>query len=147
MPAIGSFITPRAALPGGVRPVPQMSHSTMISLGSSGGAGPSGSEAQPEGSSQPSSQPEPNPVTAAWTEQSNANSRPHSSNSAAGNDMPGANNVMDEGSGVYPDDWVRDMTGDGDVEAGGEVNGSQGGSTMTGPGSSTQLAPPSITSY
>lgn len=147
MPAIGSFITPRAALPGGVRPVPQMSHSTMVSLGSSGAAGPSGSEAQPEGSSQPSSQPGPESMAAAWAEQSNANSRPHSSNSAAGNDMPGTSNVMDEAPGVYPDDWVRDMTGEGDVEAGGGASGSQGVDGRPAPGGSTQLAPPSIISY
>ncbi|ELU45700.1 zf-C2H2 domain-containing protein [Rhizoctonia solani AG-1 IA] len=112
IPAIGSFITPRAALPGGVRPVPQMSHSTMASLGSGNNPGASGSDVQLEGSSQQGSHHDSNPSSMPWpTEQPNAENQPHPAGSGAESRMPGVDGIGD-GPGDYPEDWVRNMNGE-----------------------------------
>ncbi|KAF8759694.1 hypothetical protein RHS01_01751, partial [Rhizoctonia solani] len=112
IPAIGSFITPRAALPGGVRPVPQMSHSTMASLGSGNNPGASGSDVQLEGSNQQGSHHDSNPSSMPWpTEQPNADNQPHPAGSGAESRMPGVDGIGD-GPGDYPEDWVRNMNGE-----------------------------------
>ncbi|CAE6343329.1 unnamed protein product [Rhizoctonia solani] len=135
IPAIGSFITPRAALPGGVRPVPQMSHSTMVSLGSGNSAGASGSDVQLEGSSQPMSHHDPNQPSLSWpTEQPNSE---HSSGSGAENGAPGAGDHTDN----YPDDWVRNMNGGTDQAP--NVPPTEESSATT----NTQPSRPSIISY
>ncbi|CAE6487943.1 unnamed protein product [Rhizoctonia solani] len=113
IPAIGSFITPRAALPGGVRPVPQMSHSTMVSLGSGSNAGASGSDVQLEGSNQQIPNHDPNQPSLSWpAEQSNSEPRPHSSGSGTENGAPGTSDGVN-GASNYPDDWVCNMNGEG----------------------------------
>ncbi|KAG8704468.1 hypothetical protein FRC09_003515 [Ceratobasidium sp. 395] len=122
MPAIGSFITPRAALPGGVRPVPQMSNSALISLGpsasgSSSNGPPAPEVSQAEGPSQattPSVHPGP-----AWTGQANiGDQRAESSAVTTTNgvsNIPASVQQMDEAE-VYPEDWVQDIDGEGDTE-------------------------------
>ncbi|KDN51138.1 hypothetical protein RSAG8_00767, partial [Rhizoctonia solani AG-8 WAC10335] len=133
IPAIGSFITPRAALPGGVRPVPQMSHSTMVSLGNNAGA--SGSDVQLESSHHDLNQP-----SLSWpAEQSNSEPRPHSSGSGTENGEPGANDSTDN----YPDDWVRNMNGGTDPE---DPEGPSA-PPADGPSTNTQPPRPSIISY
>ncbi|CAE6472266.1 unnamed protein product [Rhizoctonia solani] len=142
IPAIGSFITPRAALPGGVRPVPQMSHSTMVSLGSGSNAGASGSDVQLEGSSQPMSHHDPNQPSLSWPgEQSNSESRPHSSSSGVGNGVPGAS----DSAGDYPDDWVRNMNGGPDQDL--QDPNSPSAEEPASGGTNTQPTRPSIVSY
>jgi hypothetical protein len=118
IPAIGSFITPRAALPGGVRPVPQMSHSAMISLGSgasgSGSGGQSGSDVpQAEGPNQAQTGSASHPGVS-WTEQVNGGEQRAGASEAA-NGVTSVSANMDE-SEVYPEDWVQDMDGEGDSE-------------------------------
>ncbi|KAG9086895.1 hypothetical protein FRC06_002826 [Ceratobasidium sp. 370] len=124
MPAIGSFITPRAALPGGVRPVPQMSNSALISLGpsasGSGSNGPPASEAlQAEDPSQTTTTPATHPEPPAWTEQANGVEQ-HVGPAVVGvanpmSNVPVNTQQMDEGE-VYPEDWVQDIDGEGDSE-------------------------------
>ncbi|CAE6391591.1 unnamed protein product [Rhizoctonia solani] len=131
IPAIGSFITPRAALPGGVRPVPQMSHSTMVSLGSGNNAGASGSDVQLDGSTQPHHDPNQPPL--AWpAEHPTSDPRPHSSGSGAENGDP------NDSASNYPDDWMRNMNGGTEPE---------GGSAIEEPSANTQPPRPSIISY
>lgn len=99
----------------------------MISLGSSGSGGPSGSEAQAEGSGQiPTSHSDttmaPAMDSSVWTEQTSENGQVESSEGAIGRGIAGTHGPsgdmhveMDE-SGVYPEDWVRDMVGEADPE-------------------------------
>ncbi|KAG9088628.1 hypothetical protein FS749_002022 [Ceratobasidium sp. UAMH 11750] len=116
MPAIGSFITPRAALPGGVRPVPQMSNSALISLGpsasgSSSNGAPAPEAPQAEGSSQtttPATHTEP----PAWTEQTNGVERHVGPATNPMSNVPANTQRL----GGYPGEWVQDIDGEGDPE-------------------------------
>ncbi|KAG8747403.1 hypothetical protein FRC10_001074 [Ceratobasidium sp. 414] len=124
MPAIGSFITPRAALPGGVRPVPQMSNCALTSLGPSASGsssnGPSAAEVpQAEGSSQTTTTPATHPEPPAWTGQANGVGQ-HVGPAAVGvinpmSNIPANTQHLDEGE-VCPEDWVQDIDGEGDSE-------------------------------
>ncbi|KAF8709456.1 hypothetical protein RHS03_02919, partial [Rhizoctonia solani] len=147
IPAIGSFITPRAALPGGVRPVPQMSHSTMASLGSGNNPGASGSDVQLEGSSQQGSHHDSNPSSMPWpTEQPNADNQPHPAGSGAESRMPGVDGIGD-GPGDYPEDWVRNMNGETEEDSE-DLNAPSGAEASTSAGSNhTQPPRPPIISY
>ncbi|CAE6466760.1 unnamed protein product [Rhizoctonia solani] len=147
IPAIGSFITPRAALPGGVRPVPQMSHSTMASLGSGSNAGASGSDIQLEGPSQQAPHLDSNQSPMPWPiGQPNAGNRPHSSDSLVENGTPGANGIND-GPSDYPEDWVRSMNGETEQDLE-DPNAAPRGEASSSSGSNhTQPPRPSIISY
>ncbi|CAE6333350.1 unnamed protein product [Rhizoctonia solani] len=146
IPAIGSFITPRAALPGGVRPVPQMSHSTMTSLGSGSNAGASGSDVQLEGPTQQTSHHDSNQSSMPWsTEQLNTENRPHSSGSLAENGTLGVNGIND-GPVDYPEDWVRNMNGETEQDSEDPNGPSRGEATSSG-SNHTQPPRPPIISY
>jgi hypothetical protein len=119
----------------------------MVSLGTGNISEPSGSDVRVEGSRQSSSHSDPNSMSAAWTEQTNTNTGPRSSDTAVSNGIPEASSDIDCGPEVYPGDWVRDMGEEGEPEPGdGEAGGPprEGGPTA---GNTTQLVPPSIISY
>lgn len=119
----------------------------MISLGSSNSGGPSGSEAQAEGSGQIPSHSD-TALTAAldgtWTEQTNENAQAEPLEGTIGNGMVethGSNEDMHAEmaeSSVYPEDWVRDMVGEADAEQQTEPRRNHGKAVG-------QLPPPALT--
>lgn len=118
IPAIGSFITPPARLPGGIRPVPQMSNSALISLGPSAGSSSSNGQPVLEGP-QPEGSAESSAILSAGSGGSMDGGQrgTESLGAAASNPSPGAAaNVRQLETEVYPEDWVQDIDGEGDPE-------------------------------
>ncbi|QRV72555.1 C2H2 zinc finger [Ceratobasidium sp. AG-Ba] len=126
IPTIGSFITPPARLPGGIRPVPEMSNSALISLGpNAGGSGPNGQGA-PE-----SSQME-LPSQAGAGSGGSLGGRGHHT----GSPRNAATIPQQLDAEVYPEDWVQNIDGEGDSE-----EHMMARPPLTGPGTPIQPTP------